>query len=68
MQRKEINFYLLIQLADEDFSKFQFIFGMDNSNLSEINRRKPKSSQAIGIYSLIILIFDFFKGYEQFYL
>ncbi|XP_050527276.1 low molecular weight phosphotyrosine protein phosphatase-like isoform X1 [Daktulosphaira vitifoliae] len=34
------------QLVKDDFHRFDFIFGMDNSNISEINRRKPKGSKA----------------------
>lgn len=34
------------QLTKEDFDKFDFIFGMDRSNMSEINRKKPKGSKA----------------------
>lgn len=34
------------QLCKEDFNKFDFIFGMDNSNISEINRKKPNGSKA----------------------
>lgn len=34
------------QLSKKDFDKFDFIFGMDQSNMSEINRKKPKGSKA----------------------
>lgn len=34
------------QLGKEDFSKFDFIFGMDQSNMNDINRKKPKGSKA----------------------
>lgn len=34
------------QLVKEDFNKFDFIFGMDQSNMSELNSKKPKGSKA----------------------
>lgn len=34
------------QLVQEDFNKFDFIFGMDQYNISDINRKKPKQSKA----------------------
>lgn len=34
------------QLVKEDFNRFDFIFGMDQSNVSDINRKKPKGSKA----------------------
>lgn len=34
------------QLVKEDFSRFDFIFGMDQANISEINRKKPNGSKA----------------------
>lgn len=34
------------QLVKEDFDRFDFIFGMDQSNMSDINRKKPKGSKA----------------------
>nr|XP_006818620.1 PREDICTED: low molecular weight phosphotyrosine protein phosphatase-like isoform X3 [Saccoglossus kowalevskii] len=34
------------QITQEDFTKFEYIFGMDNSNMQNINRVKPKNSTA----------------------
>lgn len=34
------------QLTKEDFNRFDFIFGMDQNNINEINRKKPKGSKA----------------------
>lgn len=34
------------QLVKEDFNRFNFIFGMDQSNVNDINRKKPKGSKA----------------------
>lgn len=34
------------QLAREDFDRFDFIFGMDQANIADINRMKPKGSRA----------------------
>lgn len=35
------------QLCQDDFYKFHYIFGMDDNNISDIERKKPKDSQAI---------------------
>ncbi|XP_077866808.1 low molecular weight phosphotyrosine protein phosphatase-like isoform X3 [Saccoglossus kowalevskii] len=34
------------EITQEDFTKFEYIFGMDNSNMQNINRVKPKNSTA----------------------
>jgi len=34
-------------MRNEDFSKFKYIFGMDESNLEDVNELKPPSSTAI---------------------
>jgi low molecular weight phosphotyrosine protein phosphatase len=34
------------QLTKEDFNRFDFIFGMDQSNMRDLNRMKPKGSKA----------------------
>lgn len=34
------------QLTTEDFNRFDFIFGMDQSNMNDLNRKKPKGSKA----------------------
>ncbi|KAF6205284.1 hypothetical protein GE061_019453 [Apolygus lucorum] len=34
------------QINSDDFSKFDYIFGMDDDNISELTRRAPKGSSA----------------------
>lgn len=34
------------QITSDDFTKFDYIFGMDDDNISELNRRAPKTSTA----------------------
>lgn len=34
------------QLVPEDFNRFDFILGMDQANIADINRKKPKNSKA----------------------
>ena len=34
------------QLCEEDFQRFDYIFGMDNSNISDIKEMEPKNSKA----------------------
>lgn len=39
--------YLLIyQITREDFNKFDWIFGMDDDNISELERKKPTGAKA----------------------
>lgn len=35
------------QLCPEDYEKFDWIFGMDNYNIRDINRKKPANSKAV---------------------
>lgn len=35
------------QISDEDFIRFDFIFGMDDNNISDINELKPKGSKSV---------------------
>lgn len=35
------------RLCPEDFDKFDWIFGMDNSNIRDINAKKPANSKAV---------------------
>ncbi|KAI1300255.1 Low molecular weight phosphotyrosine protein phosphatase [Halotydeus destructor] len=35
------------QLCDEDFKKFDYIFGMDHENVTDISDEKPKDSKAV---------------------
>ena len=35
------------QLCEEDFDRFEYIFGMDSNNISDINEYKPKGSKAL---------------------
>lgn len=37
---------LKLQLCEEDYTKFQYIFGMDVNNISDINELAPKNSTA----------------------
>jgi low molecular weight phosphotyrosine protein phosphatase len=34
------------QITDDDFNKFDFIFGMDESNMQDLNKQKPSGSKA----------------------
>ena len=34
-------------LCDEDFNRFDYIFGMDSNNISDINAVKPRGSKAV---------------------
>lgn len=35
------------QICEEDFSKFDYIFGMDDNNIADINELKPSGSKAV---------------------
>ena len=35
------------QLCQDDFTRFDYIFGMDDNNISDINNLKPKGSKAV---------------------
>lgn len=39
------HFYLL-QITQDDFDKFDWIFGMDNDNIRDLNYLKPKECRA----------------------
>lgn len=45
------------QLCADDFEKFDWIFGMDNYNIRDINRKKPANSKAV-----VQLLGDYFPG------
>ena len=35
------------QITKDDFCKFDFIFGMDDDNLSNLRRKKPTDSESV---------------------
>ncbi|CAG2111682.1 unnamed protein product [Medioppia subpectinata] len=35
------------QLCDEDFDRFEYIFGMDTNNIDDINDEKPRGSKCV---------------------
>lgn len=38
--------FLFIQITQDDFDKFDWIFGMDNDNIQDLNGLKPTESRA----------------------
>jgi len=48
MKKKGITMeHVARQITTEDFRKFDFIFGMDDDNLSNLKRKKPSDSKAV---------------------
>lgn len=40
------NEYCLFQITTQDFNHYDFIFGMDQENMKDLNRKAPKGSKA----------------------
>lgn len=40
------DFVIPLKITEDDFTKFDWIFGMDHNNIEELNRIKPSNSSA----------------------